>query len=231
MKSSLKAYVDGLFSDTSPSHAVNELHDEILSNLEARYDDCIKAGMSPQRAYTAVVGTMGDIAPLIEQVSGTGVHEIGIFEKTSPKSKLFEKYSYVFTDENVKSIKGAAVSLLWLGIVIVYFAFSFLFGGWALSWLIFVAGAAITVGISMGSKIMRLSKKGDTPEIRVKMLKSIRGGASAIMWLMIVIVYFIFSFISGWWSVSWLIFIVGAAAQIILDLVFKIQINRYKNEM
>lgn len=231
MKNSLKAYVDGLFSDTPPSHAVNELHDEILSNLEARYDDCIKAGMSPQRAYTAVIGTMGDIAPLIEQVSGTGVHEIGIFEKTSPKSRLFEKYSYVFTDENVKSIKGAAIALLWIGIVILYFLLSFYTHYWDMSWLIFILGAAVTVGISMGSKIMKLSKKGDSPEIRVKMLKSIRGGASAIMWLMIVIFFFILNFHSQLWNISWLIFLAGAAVQIILDLVFKIQINRYKNEM
>lgn len=231
MKNSLKAYVDGLFSDTPSSHAVNELHDEILSNLEARYDDCIKAGMSPQRAYTAVIGTMGDIAPLIEQVSGTGVHEDGIFEKASPKSRLFRKYSYIFTDENVKSIKGAAIALLWIGIVILYFLISFYTRYWDMSWLIFILGAAVTVGISMGSKIMKLSKNGDTPETRVKILKSIKGGVSAIMWLMIVIFFFLLNFHSHIWDISWLIFLVGAAVQIVLDLVFKIQINRYKNEM
>lgn len=44
MKNSLKAYVDGLFADAVPSPALEELHDEILSNLSERYDDCIKAG-------------------------------------------------------------------------------------------------------------------------------------------------------------------------------------------
>ena len=51
MKNSLKAYVDGLFADAVPSPALEELHDEILSNLSERYDDCIKAGMSPQREH------------------------------------------------------------------------------------------------------------------------------------------------------------------------------------
>lgn len=231
MKNSLKAYVDGLFSDTPMIPAVTELHDEILSNLEARYDDCINAGMSPQRAYTAVIGTMGDIAPLISQVSGTGVHEEGIFEKASPKSRLLQKYSYVFTDENVKSIKGAAIALLWIGITILFFLAGFYGGEFDTAWLIFILGAAITVGISMGSKIIKLSKGGDTPEIRIKMLKTIRGGASAIMWLLVVIIYFVFNLGGYYWDISWLIFLVAAMVQIVLNLIFKIQINRYKNEM
>ena len=128
MKNSLKAYVDGLFADAVPSPALEELHDEILSNLSERYDDCIKAGMSPQRAFTAVIGTMGDVSGLIAQVSGSGVHEVGIFEKISPKSRLFEKYAYVFTEDNLKSIKGAVISVMWLAIVIIYFLVSFLYG-------------------------------------------------------------------------------------------------------
>lgn len=228
MKNSLKAYVDGLFADAAPSPALDELHDEILSNLTERYDDCINAGMSPQRAYTAVIGTMGDVSGLIRQVSGSGVHETGLFEKISPKSRLFEKYAYVFTEDNLKSIKGAVISLMWLAIVILYFLISFLYGGWIFTWLIFIVGAALTVAVNMGVNIIRCSREGDAPESRIKLLSVIQGGVTAIMWMAIVVLYFIGSFASSRWEISWLIFIVGAAVQIILNLAFKIQKSRFK---
>lgn len=227
MKNSLKAYVDGLFADAVPSPALDELHDEILSNLSERYDDCIKAGMSPQRAFTAVIGTMGDVSGLIAQVSGSGVHEVGIFEKISPKSRLFEKYAYVFTEDNLKSIKDAVISVMWLAIVIIYFLVSFLHGGWTVTWLIFVIGAALTVAVNTASKIMKYSRAGDDPESRIKLLSTVEGGVTSIMWLAIVVVYFIGSFASCRWDISWLIFVVGAAAQIIISLVFKIQKSRF----
>ena len=185
--------------------------------------------MSPQRAFTAVIGTMGDVSGLIAQVSGSGVHEVGIFEKISPKSRLLEKYAYVFTEDNLKSIKGAVISVMWLAIVIIYFLVSFLYGGWTVTWLIFVVGAALTVAVNTASKIMKYSRAGDDPESRIKLLSTVEGGVTSIMWLAIVIVYFIGSFASRRWDISWLIFVVGAAAQIIISLVFKIQKSRFKN--
>ncbi len=227
MKYTLKYYVDGLFKDVPNSEAVSELHDEILSNLEERYDDCIKGGMTPQRAYAAVIGTMGDVSSLIEQVSGTGKHTAGIFEKVSPRSRLMHKYSYVFTSDNLKAIKGAAIAVMWLLIVIAFFLMTFN-GGAEFAWLIFLVGAALTVGINMAVSIAKISRNGESRENRVKILKSVHGNVTAIMWLTIVIMYFLISINSRQWDMTWLIFIFGAIAQIILTTVFKIQISRFK---
>lgn len=228
MKYTLKVYVDSLFNGVEPSTAVTELHDEILSNLEARYDDCIKGGMTPQRAYAAVIGTMGDVSGLIAQVSGSGQHEEGIFEKTSPRSRLLRKYSYIFTEENIKAVKGAAIAVMWILITVLYFLINYHSYAWDISWIIFLIGAALTVGINMVGSIAKISRMGDNPESRVKLLKSIRGSVSTIMWLAIVTFYFIISYDSQEWDITWLVFLLGAVAQIILSTVFKIQINRYK---
>ena len=227
MKYTLKYYVDGLFKDVPSSQAVSELHDEILSNLEARYDDCIKGGMTPQRAYAAVIGTMGDVSSLIEQVSGTGKHTAGIFEKISPRSKLMQKYSYVFTSDNLKTIRNAAIAIMWLLIVITFFLIAYS-GGAEFAWLIFLVGAALTVGINMAASIAKISRNGESRENRIRILKVVHGNVTAIMWLAIVILYFLISFNSYEWDITWLIFIFGAIAQIILTTVFKIQISRFK---
>lgn len=227
MKSAIRAYVDNLFKDAPHESAVTELREEILSNLEARYDDCITAGMTPQRAYAAVIGTMGDVSGLITQVSGSGICEEGIFEKASPRSRLMNKYAYVFKESNIKSIKNAAISVMWLLIVVCYFLMNHENDCWEYSWLIFIVGAALTVGLNMIGSIIRISRNDDT-ESRIKLLKKIRGGVTAIMWLAIVFFYFMIGFSSSnMWDISWLIFILGAAAQIVVNTIFKVLISRF----
>lgn len=225
MKSAIRAYVDNLFKDAPHENAVTELREEILSNLEARYDDCINAGMTPQRAYAAVIGTMGDVSGLIEQVSGSGFHEEGLFEKSSPKSRLMKKYAYVFKESNIKAIKNAAIAVMWLLIVFFYFVISYP-NRFEFTWLIFILGAALTVGLNMVGNVIRISRNDDT-ESRIKLLKKIRSGVTAIMWLAIVFFYFMISFNSRGWGISWLIFILGAAAQIVVNTIFKVLISRF----
>lgn len=226
MRSAINSYVDNLFKDAPAEPAVNELKEEILSNLQARYDDCINAGMTPQRAYAAVIGTMGDVSGLISQVSGSGIHEEGLFEKTSPKARLMKKYAYVFKESNIKAIKRAAIAVMWLLIVMFYFIISYDNYCWDVSWLIFIVGAGLTVGINMIGDVIRISKNDDT-ESRIKLLKKIQGSSSAIMWLMVVFFYFAISFGSNEWEITWIIFILGTIAQIIINTVFKVLISRF----
>ena len=226
MKPAIKAYVDNLFKGAPDKTAVAELREEIQSNLEARYDDCINAGMSPQRAYSAVIGTMGDVSGLIAQVSGTGICEEGIFEKTSPVSRLKNKYAYVFKDSNIKAIKNAAIAVMWLAIVCFYFIVSFQSYNWSFSWIIFLVGAALNVIIDTMGKVIRLSRIDDT-ESRIKLLKKIRNCITSVMWLAIVAVYFLFSAMSGRWELSWLIFIAGSAVQVVINTIFKVMISRF----
>lgn len=227
MNYTLKVYVDSLFKDVPESQAVNDLRDEILSNLEARYDDCIKSGMSHQRAYAAVIGTMGDVSKLIEQVSDTGTHTQGVFEKVSPFGRMLRKYSYIFTEENIKTISRSAIAILWLLVVILFFLIGFS-DDFSYAWLIFIVGAGINVGINTAAKALQISKMGDNNEARVKLLKSVRGGASAIMWLVVTFFFFCIGFNSYEWEYAMLLFIMGAIIQIVINTVFKIQIRRYR---
>lgn len=226
MRSAINAYVDNLFKEAPSEPAVSELKEEILSNLDARYDDCINAGMTPQRAYAAVIGTMGDVSGLIAQVSGSGFHEEGLFEKISPKSRLMKKYAYVFKESNLKAIKGAAIAVMWLLIVALYFIISYSGYCWDISWLIFIVGAGLNVGINMIGNVVRYSRNDDR-ESRIKLLKKIRNGSSAIMWLVIVFLYFISGFEAYAWDINWIIFLIGAAAQVVVTTIFKVLISRF----
>ncbi len=230
MKNSLRVYVDSLFQGAPQSEPVRELHDEILSNLEERYDDCIAGGMTPQRAYTAVVGTMGDIGKLIRQVSEENKHPGGLFERSSPTGKgVFKRYSYVFTDKNLKIIKRSAIAVMWILLVAFYFMLSFHTDQWDFTWLVFLVGAGLNVAINMAGDIARFSRRGDDSESRIKILKSIQGSMSAILWLAATFFFFMICESHNYmFDRAWIIFIFAAAVQVVLNAVMKIQINRYK---
>lgn len=229
MKNSLRVYVDSLFNGAPETASVRELHDEILSNLEERYDDCIAGGMTPQRAYTAVVGTMGDIGKLIRQVSEEGQPPAGLFERSSPTGKgVFKKYSYIFTEKNLKIIKRSAIAVMWILLTAFYFLVSFTSDMWDRSWIIFLVGAGLNVAINMAGDIARFSRLGDNADSRVRILKSIRGSLSAILWLAATFMFFMIGMTNYYlFDRAWVIFILAAAVQIILSAVMKIQINRY----
>ncbi len=231
MKNSLKVYVDSLFQGAPQSEPVRELHDEILSNLEERYDDCIAGGMTPQRAYTAVVGTMGDIGKLIRQVSEENRHPGGLFERSSPTGKgIFKKYSYIFTDKNLKIIKRSAIAVMWILLVAFYFMISFYTDQWDFTWVVFLVGAGLNVAINMAGDIACFSRRGDDSESRIKILKSIRGSMSAILWLATTFFYFMICESHNYMvERAWIIFILAAAVQVVMNAVIKIQINRYKD--
>lgn len=230
MKNSLRVYVDSLFNGAPETAAVKELHDEILSNLEERYDDCIAGGMTPQRAYTAVVGTMGDIGKLIRQVSEEGQHPAGLFERSSPTGKgIFKKYSYIFTDNNLKIIKRSAIAVMWILLTAFYFLVSFSSDNWEKTWIVFLVGAGLNIAINMAGDIARFSRLGDNADSRVRILKSIRGSLSAILWLASAFMFFMIGMTHYYlFDRAWVIFILAAAMQVILNAVMKIQISRYK---
>lgn len=231
MKNSLRVYVDSLFQGAPQSEPVRELHDEILSNLEERYDDCIAGGMTPQRAYTAVVGTMGDIGKLIRRVSEENKHPGGLFERSSPTGKgIFKKYSYIFTDKNLKIIKRSAIAVMWILLVAFYFMISFHTDQWDFTWVVFLVGAGLNVAINMAGDIARFSRSGDSSESRVKILKSIQGSMSGILWLATTFFFFMIVESHNYMvDRAWIIFILAAAVQVVLNAVMKIQISRYKD--
>lgn len=59
--------------------------------------------------------------------------------------------------------------------------------------------------------------------------RAIRKSVKSIVWLLIVIVYFLLSFSTGAWHVTWLIFLVGACVSSITNLIINLGRKENKN--
>lgn len=232
MKKNLDNYLDTLFAEMPDNDYAKNIKIEVRDNVMSGYDDCINSGMSPAAAYAEAIKALGDADELIEAVKNNSlavVPETDLsFVQTDYESipiagkfvRLFDTFFRNVTPNNENAIQNGIISIMWIIITIMYFLGSFITGWWHVSWLIFLAGSMITIFIDMLFGLNKLRRKTFNDKIRKKMIHRIHGAASGIFWLAVTIVYFLGSFMTGWWHVSWLIFLVASVVQIIMSTFF-----------
>ena len=190
MKEQLRKYIDKLFKNAPKTEAAKDLKDEFISNLFEKYDDLIASGKAQKEAYELSVNSLGDIMPLIEDL-----------KKDSPAS------------DSVVKKRAAFISLaIALYIASPVFVIGFAFGS---NVIIGVILMFICIAIATALLIYRASvypknksySKAEIIEDAEKIKKSRK--FSSIFWLMVTVIYFVFSFVTGMWHVSWLIFLIG----------------------
>ncbi len=183
--------------DEAGSAAAQNIRESITDDLEARYDERVKSGMSELDAYRDVLKNVDYIRDMLASLPLTEDEERGKIHEADRK----------YNEKKLDSICSA----LWLLVVIAYILGSFATGQWRITWLIFLWGA-------VGQTIMDMVKKYNrgTP-----MKKLMRKGISTIMWLFITMFYFLISFATGGWYITWIVFLIGAFIKKIIDLFLK----------
>lgn len=70
MHEPIRTFVNSLFRSAPATPENEELRQEVLQNALDRYDDLIARGENPQKAYTQVINSIGDINRLIHRPAG-----------------------------------------------------------------------------------------------------------------------------------------------------------------
>lgn len=69
MNEKLTRYLDGLFAPYADSHAVKDLKEELLQDLEEKFRDLKNQGHDDETAYRMTIGSIGDISEIMETIS------------------------------------------------------------------------------------------------------------------------------------------------------------------
>ena len=182
--------------DSAGSAAAAAKYDELSKQMNADYDARIKAGMSEIDAYRDVLRDVDKIQELLNSLPKT--------EEDDERISLQKSYKWL--SKNLSRISGC----MWIATAIVYLLFSMTYGGWEITWLIFL-------WTTIGQIVLNMVKKYNRG---VKLKKVLKGGLSGILWVAVTILYFLFSMIVGYWHLSWLIFPFMVILQIILNALF-----------
>lgn len=219
MKEKLRIYVEALFQDAPLTQKSVELKEEILQNICDKYDDLLMQGKSEEAAYNIAIAGIGDISGLIA--------DLGSRRPGAPQSPLYS------TDEMEKEKKRSAIITaisvaLYILSPVPAIIFDELFGSDIGAILLFVMVAAATGLLIYNNMVKKNYRKMDDSVVEEfrewnaanTQKKQVFRSLSGALWAIIVVVYFLVSFGTGAWHISWLIFLIGAAVESVMKAIF-----------
>lgn len=214
MESKLRAYMDQLFSQTRPTKAAVELKEEMLQNLTDKYHDLLAEGKSPEAAFNIATASIGDISELLEQL-----------KKEETQTPRYSEDQIARSRQRSAICISVAVMLYILCLVpcIIWNEYGVI--------LMFVMIAAATGLIIYNSMTKLTYKKTDDTVVeefkewksesdeRRKTIKSICHAIGTIF----LVLYFIISFSTMAWHITWLIFPISGAVQNVVKACFDLK--------
>lgn len=189
MREQLIQYVNLLFAGTMDC---DEIRQEILQNTLDRYDDLLDQGKAPEAAYRLAISGIGDINEIL-----------GGFLPSSQPQTIKEAIHEEVEDIQSKKLRAVAIAMYILCAVPLFILTEF--GMDTLGLCLTLALVATATYLMMISK-----KKGDEidePEVTTAEPKNgLHESIDSLIWAIGLAVYFIVSFTTGAWYITWVIF-------------------------
>lgn len=211
MKEKLIQYVDLLFAGATGSE---EIKQEILQNTLDRYDDLIAEGRSPESAYRIAISGIGDINEILGQGFQTRSSTATAPSAPSPCKGSSQ-------DSSTKKILRAVA----VGLYIISLVPLIILSEMNMATLGFCATLGIcavaTVMIVLGSKsqenVHLYPPKSSSPS------KALCESICHTVWVVALVLFFLISFLTGAWLITWLIFPVAGALQGLIKAIFDLK--------
>lgn len=210
MEEKLRKYVEGLFSSAPKTKKAVELREEIYTNLVEKYHDVVKTGATEEEAYDIVKKSVGNVDELIDS----------LYERSEEDKMQME------INKKKKAVYDAVSAMLYIASPIAIIALAVV-GQPIPGVIILLACIAVATGLKIyaNSVYGAYEKMDDTVVEEFKEWKAEKDVSgqrkniySGTIWLIIVILYFVISFTTGAWYVSWIIFLIGAAVNQLISI-------------
>lgn len=216
MNERIRTHIEELFENAPNIKKITELKEELLSNSNSKYDDLLAGGASPDVAYKTVISGMGDVAGLIEQLKSERQADSAMIEEGRKKSAL---------------LVSIGVGILIMAVAAqIFFEDILHLEGVGLFVMLLMAAVGVGVLVYNSMTKVQYNKKEDTfveefkqRKVETSQNKGMRAALSGILWPLIFITYFLVSFITGAWHISWIIFIAGACIEGVISLLLELK--------
>ncbi len=236
MKAKLAEYINTIFADAERRSPANprlaELKEEMLQNLNEKYDDLLAEGRSPAAAYNIAVAGVGDITDLLEAVCGPAPAEPAPTEQPPKESTALTPEQ----EETIRRYHGRsailtaiAVALYILCVVPAILLGDSVVGPTLMFVMVAVATALLIFNAMTKPKLLRDADDNDDDDDdgRAKVGRPRRspvyGAISGALWVLTVCVYLLVSYASGYWHITWMIFLIATAVDNIIKAIFDIR--------
>jgi hypothetical protein len=219
MESRIHAHIDSLFSGIAPDARVSEIKMELYMNTVDRYHDLLAEGKTTEDAFFGATERIGDVEEILASVGlpvAPQKQEKSDQKKRSPKGKTRKKI-----------LRAQGCHIITMLMLCLYFILSFATSAWHITWLIFLIMPALE-NVYCAIIDIIYAKAPDTLYIADPETKKLQNHLSSAIWLIILIVYFIISFTFAHWHLTWLIFLLGSAAQSLMFILLTLLTRKEK---
>ena len=221
--------IDAMFEGVQPSRKLLEVKEEMLQNLMEKYEDLIAQGKSEEAAFNIAFGSIGDIDDLIDELQQP-IPKVASFPEPDMSGYSDEPSPYHATpaaDDNGAFERHSRAMIVTIAVMLyICSPVAVIFIGGRMGLLLLFAMIAAATGLLVYNGMtgkrgaaqspLSDSQDDDTPRRMTKKHKQFFGSISSALWLITVALYFVISFATGAWHISWIIFLIAAAANNVL---------------
>lgn len=217
MNEKLKKYIDYIFENAPKTKEALDLKEELTADLTEKYNDLLAEGKSEDEAYHAALSGLGDINELIGRLKPSPMYP----SYTPEQIEKDRKRTAVYTSIAVALYIISPVFLIGFEEVL-HMEYVGLF-----SMFFLVAAATIMLIYCNMTKLPNIKAENSVVEdfkewkyqsdSKYQTMKAINSAISSVT----LAVYFIYSFSTGAWHISWVIFLIGGALKSIVKSIFE----------
>ncbi len=214
MQAKLRAYMDHLFSQTRPTKAAVELKEEMLQNLTDKYNDLLAEGKSPEAAYNIATASIGDISELLNQLKQEEMQAPRYSEEQIQRSR--QRSALCISIAVMLYILCVVPCIIWpqYGVILMFIMIAA-----ATGLLIYNSMTKLSYKKSNDTVVEEFKEWKSESDERKKTIKSINSAIGTIF----LVLYFVISFSTGAWYITWLIFLISGAVQNIVKACFDLK--------
>lgn len=223
MDERMKTQIEKLFEDAPKTRKAMELKEELLGNSQERYRDLVEEGMKAEDAYLLVINSLGNVTELFQDLEDLAPEEVK---------------EMVNQDKKFATVKTAAVGI-YIFSVVQFLAFGMI-GSYintridmiAVGFILMLLLAIIPTCMLVyaGSMYPKYKRKENTVVEEFKEWKSnnhknksIKNAVLFVAWAFTILLYFVVSFTTYYWFVTWIIFLVGICLHAIIELMYRLK--------
>ncbi len=188
MKKEIEKRVAALCNEAG-TKAAAEAQAGIAARLCGEYDQLMDNGADEITAYREILEKLDKVREEIDRLPRTEEEA-----KAEGKRRRYRSLGTLMLEISF---------IIWALALTSYFYISFRYGYWHLTWLLFLWALC---GQTILEMISKYNKGRPVPQI-------LRIGLTVLLWLIVLITYFLVSFFTGAWHLTWIIFIVGGLIQ------------------
>lgn len=199
MRDQLIQYVELLFAGVTDCE---DMKQEILQNTLDRYDDLVAEGKVPEAAYRLAITGIGDLSEIL----GTGKHE----EVMPVRMTIADRTINQDSDSPAKKLGRAIAVGLYILCPLPLIVLSE-FG------LEIIGLCALLAIVAVATVLIIFCAKKDTKHEEEETAESpLRRSINSLIWAVGLTVYFVLSFATQAWFITWLCFpIIGAVKELV----------------